>query len=840
VALGLVSSGLLDLFPSFVRFLVVFALLFVLPGELVLRHVCRWRSLVTRLPLALITGISAGATLTWVCWMGGVSFRSYLGILQVFAAGVFGLSLVLWFRRRSQSRRIPAEPSKGEARTFAVVCLALAFSIAVFFYSSPPRVNPQGDAFVHIGLLRSIVSQNTLTPQGALAAPVFARGETQKRDPRAGALHPLLAAVTVLAKVEPVELWRSVPVVLAPLAFLSFAGFAAALLPGAGFVAFALVLFLMFQGGIGREFLGAIAYGQHFPLVFMWLFVVISLRYAREDGWKDLIVLGLIVVGGSLVHIGVAIHCALTWAGFLLLYRAFAFTGRRILMLGLVTAVGAGVVVLWKMATSYQGGNIIHSHPQGLLYFVDIGDRFFVPSPAEIVRRNGLLFFVGLLFVPFLPFLKRYRRYALMSFALSLPPVATALNPFLCPVLYDKVNYLVHRFVLNVPSLVVTSLVIGTVISWGRGGGLWRKSVAAVVLVLWARVFLVAGDAWLTDARSIRFDRDAPVLSGEIADVIRFINEKTPENSVVLSDALTSYVLSAFSDARVVTVLGQHGSPNDPYPLERLTAVHAAMSPYTSQIQTLSVIERFDVDYVLINGAFEGPYHDFLADWDPGFKTVLEDKFGTFKKVFTRVYRTDRILVYRVEGTSFERISWDPVVPFLEKPPVALEPCERFDASGPARVAGMRIEPEKTLPGEAVRVTVAYRRLRRAEPAFPLVLRLRFEDRGYFERAREYPGDKYVRRFRERTGGGFHRFRIDHKAFDGYFLPGEWPEGGDCFEEFELRVPTGLSETDYEVQWQLVGEALLPNFSIRDFLFNDDSYVGTPCTEIEVRRHVVR
>jgi hypothetical protein len=152
----------------------------------------------------------------------------------------------------------------------------------------------------------------------------------------------------------------------------------------------------------------------------------------------------------------------------------------------------------------------------------------------------------------------------------------------------------------------------------------------------------------------------------------------------------------------------------------------------------------------------------------------------------------------------------------------------------------MRIEPREVLPGEEMLATVAYRRLRGARPSFPVVLRFRFEDKKYFEAARGYPGDKYVRRYRERRDGVFRRFRIDHRPFDGYFPPGEWRENGDCFEQFKIRLPVGLGETDYEVQWQLVEEPLLPNFSIRDFLFNDDSYVGTPCTKIEVRRHVVR
>lgn len=798
------------------------------------------RTFVERLPLAMASGISLSAIATWICWMSGTSFRTYVAVLQMACAVFFALSLLLSLRMRPRDDNAGAAAVRHAGRPAAVAWLAIALLMGVFFYASPSAVNPRGDAFAHVGFLRSIVAQNTLSPEDVVARPVGAPRQTQKDDPRMGNLHRLLAAMTVLAKVEPLELWRRLPVVMAPLAFLSYALFASVLLPGVGYLAFALVLFLLFQGGIGREALESMAYGQNISLIFLWLFVAISVRLRREAGWKGMAILGLIVLGGSLVHVGVAIHCALAWVGFLLFCRSFGFTPRRILAIGLVTAVCAGVAVVWKLATSYGEGNILHTHPQRLLYFVDIGDSFFIPSPAEIIRKNGLLFLAGFLFVPFLPLLKRHRSYALMSLGLSVPPIVTALNPLVCPFLYSKVHYLVHRFVLNVPSFILTSLVIGTVITWGRVGNIRRKIVAAVILILWARVFLIGAGGWLREVRSTELDAEAPVLSAETVGVIQFINEKTPEGSVVLSDALTSYTLCAFSHAKVVTVLGQHGSPNDPYPLERLAAVGTVMSPYTSQIKTLDVVEKYGVDYVLINGAFREPYHDFLADWDPRFKTILEAKFGSFKGVFKRVYQTDEITVYKVEGTSFSRITWDPIVPFFDTPPFELQSCGECRDEGPACVTAMRLEPGKALPGEAVLVTVAYRRRPGERPSFPLLLRLRIEDKKYFEDARDYPGDKFVRRYRERKDGVFRRFRIDHRPFEGYFLPGQWRENEDCFEQFEIRLPVGLAEADYEVQWQLIEEPLLPNFSVRDFLFNDDSYVGNPCAAIEVRKHVVR
>jgi len=861
--LGLVSSGLLDLFPSLVRFLVVIGVLVFLPGELVLRFLRVRAAAVVRIPLGFVAGVSLWCGVTWVCRMGGAPFTPYVVALQVVCAGLFAASLfrVPGLLRPALDRQTAGEQQvagrreaagdwgaagdRGEVRDTVnrrgtAVLLLIALCVSIFFIVTAPPLRHDGDAFVHLGLLRGIDTENTLAPEDPLAPPIYAVEGPGKSDPRVGALHPLLAAIARLSRLDPLEVWRWLPVAIAPVGFLAFAGFAAVLLPGAGYVAFALVLFLMFQGGIGREFFGAIAYGQHLSLVFFWLFVVVSLRYARDGRTGGLVLAGLLVFGGALVHVDVLIHWALALASFLVLRKAFGFTWRRALVLALVTSVCAGIVAAWRVATTYEGGNVLHSHPQGLLYFFDIGDRFFIPSPAEIVRKNGLLFFAAFLFIPFLPLLKRHRRYGLMSFSLSLPPIVTALNPFLCPILYGKLYYLVHRFLLNIPSVIITALAVGALVSSARRGGLGRKAFCAALIFLWARVFVVAAGGWFDDVRAAERGRAAPAISAEMSEAARFINEKTPAKSVVLSDAVTSYVLAALSHAKVVAVLGQHGSPSDRYPLERLSAVHTVMSPYTSQLETVAAIRRFGVEYVVVNGAFDGPVHGFLADWDPNFKPVLEAKLGTLKNVFKRVYASDRVVIYRVESTSFDRLTWDPLAPYLDSPQGAMQACTGVGAGGVVSVAEMGVDPRKTLPGETLRVRVGYRREPRTKPLLPVTLRLRFEDKVYFEEAWRFPGDKFVRRFRERQEGIFRRFRVDHKPFGGYLTAQEWPDDRLCYEEIEVRLPRALGETVYEIQWQLVEEPLLPNFAFRDFLYNEDSYAGSPCAKIDVRRQLVR
>jgi hypothetical protein len=837
--LGLVSSGLIDSFPPLIRFLVVAAIFLWIPGELLRRRVLPHAPVELRYPLALLGGISVWAVVTWGCWILGASFTAYLAALEMLSAAIFVLSLF----RRGKLRPIESVAAIGAEKTasrFGIALFAPALCVAVFFIVFPPRISQRGDALVHIGMFRSIITENALLPDDALAPPVGSARDAVKTDPRVGATHPLFAAFAELSGAEPVAVWRWIPVVLAPAAFLAFAGFAAALLPGRIHAVFAILLFLLFQGGIGREFLGAIGYGQHLSVLFMWLFIVLALRYAREESPKILFAIGLLVVGGALVHVDAIVHYILAFVAFALFYRVFGFTVAGVVAVGAVVAAGAGTVAAWRFVETYQTGNVLHSHAQGLLYFLDTGDRFFVLSPAEIVRKNGILFFTSLFLVPLLLFRGRHRRFALMSLALSVPPLVTVLNPLVCPALYASVHYLAHRFVLNVPGFVVTSLVLGSAVSWGRRGSLLRRAVAGIFLATWGCVFLVAARAWVSDLGAVGRFGGGRVYSREVGDAFHFINERIPAGSVVASDAVTSHMIGAFTGADVVAVLGQHGNPSDPRPIERLSALYAIMSPFTSQIEAIAAIRRFGVDYVMVNGAFDAPYHEFFADWDPQFFSILERKYGSLDEVFERVYRSEHVLIYRVGVASIGRTTWEPGVPYLEVLQEDLEPCPAGESGMRVEVAGMSISPQVAVPGEAVRLSLAYRRQAGSISAWPLALRLRFENKAYFDRSRRFPGDKHVRRFRERREGAFQRFRMDRKPFDGYFPAHRWPDVGFCYETFEVHLPVALDESVYEVQWQLVEETLLPNFSLRDFLFNDDSFEGTPCVELDVRREVVR
>ena len=423
-----------------------------------------------------------------------------------------------------------------------------------------------------------------------------------------------------------------------------------------------------------------------------------------------------------------------------------------------------------------------------------------------------------------------------MCLALAVPPLLIAMNPWLAPVVYKGGAYLLNRFLLNVPAYVITVLVLGSLIGWARSGSLPRKAVALAALFVWGKVLLLVLGGWSARAGGVGGNITLAGPGGEMGQLVEFIDRKVRAGSVVVSDPVTSYVLSAYTDTRVVTVLHQHGTPGDPQPFDRLRSARAVVSPLASQREAVRAIDRYGVDYVVVNGSFPRPVHEYLADWDPADLGVVRHKLDGMAGFLKPVYASDRITLYAVTGGDPERYAWFPTLPFMDRPDVVFGPCGNGTRE-PVHITGVAVEPPEALPGETVRLTVSYRRHDKPRSPLPLKLHVRLEDREYFAHARRYPGDKYVRRFGERRqAASFRRFRFDHVPFGGLLTPDMWPLEKDIYETITLRLPVDLRETVYDIELKLVHDTLIPNFALRDLVFNDDSYGGEVCARIKIRR----
>jgi disulfide bond formation protein DsbB len=226
--------------------------------------------------LSFLLGVSFHALVALLCGALTSSFSTYLVALQIVSFVFFGFFFVIGRRWLSQADP-PSSLQTSRLQSGFVIGIALA--VGAFYFAAEPALDHRGDGYAHVGYIRTIVHDNELAPSGVLApagvptpAGVPAASSADFSLPRAsfeeGLFHPILAAMSRLAGLEPVTLWQWLPVLLAPLAVLVFFAFATVLLPGFGYAIASLLLFLMFQGGFGPDFLATVAHGHHLALVF--------------------------------------------------------------------------------------------------------------------------------------------------------------------------------------------------------------------------------------------------------------------------------------------------------------------------------------------------------------------------------------------------------------------------------------------------------------------------------------------------------------------------------------------------------------------------------------------
>jgi hypothetical protein len=492
---GILASGFTGVLPPLVRFLIAISVVSWIPGAALCQS---WLPGVANGPLEravlwLTTGLAVVSLLSWLSTLAGLSFDTYVIAVQWLLAVLFAAALA--GRARPAATGIPpVEPvlDDGAQRAFIIVALVLAGFSAVY----PARIEFHGDALDHIGYVRCIQSENSLDPGGVLAQT---GDSVTKSDPRKGTIHDMAALVSRIADVDPAGVWSLLPVVLLPLAFLSFVWFCAVFVPTGFLVFFCAALFLLFQGGMGFLYGGEITNGQNVALLFYWTLVPLCFRFAATGARRVLVALVVVCAGGALIHIGLVVHFVILLATLLAFHRWCGLTARNVLQLCAWGGAAIAVVALWKWVHSVGPGNWIHVHPQGLLY---VTGRFFVASPFEILRQYGLVFLGGLVFVPLLLFGVRNSRHARLNIAFSAIPYAICFCPLLAPFFYDHAAYMAFRSILNVPVYAAVVTGVYLVAAWTRRRWWPAKLLAALGLLVWSHLFLAPSlDAF---ARTVR------------------------------------------------------------------------------------------------------------------------------------------------------------------------------------------------------------------------------------------------------------------------------------------------------------------------------------------------
>jgi hypothetical protein len=246
------------------------------------------------------------------------------------------------------------------------------------------------------------------------------------------------------------------------------------------------------------------------------------------------------------------------------------------------------------------------------------------------------------------------------------------------------------------------------------------------------------------------------------------------------------------------------------------------------------------VDYVVVNGVTPTRSGEYLSMWDAGFAAAVVPRLEGMAGRFRKVYGTSAagITVLRHEsagrGTLFRGSPTPPVGgPFDGSDCALVAPGDVFE------LTRLRVAPPVTVPGDSVRVTIGLFRDDATPLGLPVVIHLRF-DHETLSSARRYPGEKLVRRARERFAGRFVRFRYDRAPVGDHYPVDYWPIGREISDSFDVAVPRALALGTYRVEVSVQSLPMLPNFTLADLLFNRDHYSGQSCESLDLSNRAVK
>lgn len=733
--------------------------------------------------------------------------------------------------------------------TLLVLGVLVASASALGFYAGG-QFGFGTDALDHMSCLREMVERDSILPRTTF----YIDGDGAAVDARKGFFHVMLAAQAVLCRTSVLHLWGMLPGLLMPLALVVFHSFARRLLRSEGSALFATFLAFVFFGEINRGTFLRLGYGSQMGIVLAWATLAGSLEYILRIGRrKVLIVVALAAFAATATHIFAALHVLFSLGTFLLamlIFRSWRYEGlRRVALAILAVAAGCAIPLIWRFLFTYDTLNPIHTHTHGILSFTE---DLYILMPDHWKRFLSTASFGGVFLSLFLWRRAKEDDAVLYMAALSLAPVLIVFNPLLVPLLEPYLGYLVARFVVAIPFLMVFA-------HMARRMGenlLELHSTRRVVTSLLFYVFMVVLlfprlEGFAQSYARANLERRENRSSLAWKPLLEKLENTVTGPAVVLSDPVTGYSIPAFTSLYTVSVLHQHGSPSDSLAVERLAACRDVLSPYRGAGEKARLCHRFDVDYVLVNGELPVPVHQFFCNASPRLATLAYASLAGEPSLFELVWehgRRTRSALFRVRRENVDALSG------IVRP-------------GQARISGrtsqeltrsilVRNLPEDVIPvpsdtlagivltavdldtilvhrGDSVGVTLYWRRVG-DPPQFPVNVHLRMDTRAPRGPLWSLRFSKVHRLWEERRLNMTFRHREVHRPLDGLLGIEHWPTDLFVVDRLQLQVPAYAAPGEYALQIKWMEQTFLPNWPVTYYIDDRDLYDGETVGYLEV------
>lgn len=840
--------------PDIVRMAVSFSALFVVPGALAsalffpseassLERTCRVFALgIVFASLVVCTGFIPGVSFRGICVIAAVltialgvpCFRRRPGAVAAAAAGETP--------RADAKRGIPAG-----VRTAIVA--AVLFAVCFVALYGTGELGWVSDAPDHVSFIRRSVDSGALFPRDSF----YREGDGASLDPRKGLWHPVLALWTYASRTPADRLWRAIPSFVAFFALCAFLWFAVELCRSKWRAALALLLLLLLYGGEGFPWLAKLGFSRNIAQVLLWAGLAFLIRFYRSSRREYLAGASLLAAIGAAYHIVFPLLLATSLFGFFL-YVTFAREGRewrRAFWASVPFLLAATVAAIAPRLADAPGSvNFVHTHRQGMLV---LSRDLAIVDFAELATRNGLAFFFMLCMAPFYFFVVRPFERRSLVFVLYIVPVLVVLNPVTASILERRLGYLHYRILDAAPLVVALACVIdglalllvagkplrdaGNRSLAGRiASGAAVRALAAVALAL----FLIypAGTALRNLSSETRSMAERGGGAPSRFDILmKDLDTRIPAHSVIVSDPLTSYLVSAYTDHFIAAAIDQHGSPTDTLALERLEAVRDLMSPAAPLGASVPWLAAIGADYVLVNAAL--PEHsDFFTSIEPGSAPLVLKKLESCPAIVRRVFDRDGFYLFQVT----ESPSTVSLAPACNEAGAGVLPCGTETPAGGAGVdagcglvlASIGLDRYLVQPGDTIRGHFCWFARARVPFGLPLDVVVRIDTP--FPKGRLYAPwyGKQYRRIMERRNSRFYRSTWTSRVASGFSQPDQWVSGRVVRQDFALPLSAYAAPGDYELYVRVVRTPYLMNRTIADYLSNDDSRQGVPVGMIRV------
>lgn len=728
------------------------------------------------------------------------------------------------------------EYSSREKNTMFLILIIMVALCFVFFYKSG-ELGISTDAPDHVSFLRRSLETGSILPPDSF----FREGDGTAFDPRKGLWHPVISIWAFQADAPPEYTWSFIPSFFAFFALVVFWFFTKELLGTIRLTLLASVLFLIFFRGNGITWLTKICYSKNISQVVLWGASGYIIRYLKQEKIRDIVMASLLLVTATAFHL-VSSMVAISIITGIFIYTAIPGLGgrwqRRFVRVIPFLFVATAIPLVIRISGNAAGFNLIHTHRQGLLM---LGETLAVVDPIEMMSYSGLVIFFAIIMSPFVFILARERKEAGLVGILFILPIFLVFNPFTATIMESRIGYLHYRLIDAAPvmgllALVLTGLlrlIVTGRLSKDKIPGLtadiaWRTVSVVILGVFMLIPFRFALSGMLSAAGEIiNGERDSSLQTGQ---TLSLLTDNIPANAVVLSDPVTSYLLSAYTDLFVVVISGQHGSPSDSLGVERNRNVRDFFNATVPISESRDWINETGIEYVIVNSNGSGKVDFFNTLPDEDIPLTLR-RIEMLDTLFHKLRQEDGYVLFEIDRNHFENFAEQDYMikskaSFSCAPELEVGERSRNARWGRVSLNRIHFDDDLLMPGDTVSGWFCWNISENVEFGFPLEWTMRLDTKfpeGNFYRPWY---DKQYRRIIERKKGIFYRYTATGRLKSGLTFPDQWKAGDTVRQLFSFRLPDNMAYGKYKIRLIVRRASCLQNRRVSDYLRNRDSLYG--------------